>query len=317
MRRTLSIRINGGIGNQLFQYAAGFALSRAWDARLDLDIPPKKHEQFFGHPRKFALDEFAISGRPLPFNPFTRLLASRNKSFFWFLRPLRRCVSVGLLDEMPGMPFDPALLHTPPAYRHVSLWGYWQSYKWAEQCEGMLRTELRFKNPPAGKNAKMLERIRNCDCAISLHIRRGDYLKINGAPLLCLDYYRSAIHEMVSRVQADAKPEQLNSQIPPARITFFVFSDDIPWCKKELPQLFSVFPLSSFHLPLCFVDHNDEAHPHEDLRLMSACRHHIVASSSFSWWGAWLNPESSKIVIRPSMGNEHAEYFPPEWYAVS
>lgn len=327
--KSIVARLNGGIGNQLFQYAAGFAMSMAWNVPLVLDLPPARREQFLGHPRKFALGEFAITSNIVPFNRFQRLLASRQKCLSRLLWPVRKLLSLELVDEVPGHPFDESLLRGRPTARHVSLWGYWQSYKWAEQYEEALRNELRFRNEPIGENAKMLEQIRSCECAISLHVRRGDFLKVGGAPVLSMEYYRNAISEMVLQIAADQKSEyskiqlqriwrsqndrafHLKSKISSQEFAIFVFSDDIPWCKQELPQLFSVFPFSGLHFPLFFVDLNDEAHPHEDLRLMSACLHHIVANSSFSWWGAWLNPKEDKIVIRPPVMSSQNELYPP------
>jgi len=323
MDKYISVRTNGGLGNQLFQYAAAYALSRAWSYRLVIDLPPSKHEQFLGHPRKYALDEFTISGRPAPFTPFTRLLASRNNSFSWFLQPLRKLMSVGLLDEMPGKPLDPALLHTPPGYQHISFWGNWPSYQWAKQCEEELRNELRFKKEPAGENAKILERIRGCECAVSLHVRRGDYLEFTGPQVLAIGYYRNAFSVLCERIHASSVKLPPNSDSVsavsqssgPSAISFFVFSDDISWCREALPPVLAGAQFSAFGLQtsLFFVDNNDESRPHEDLRLMSSCSHHIVANSSFSWWGAWLNPDKGKIVVRPAMGNEHVDSYPPSW----
>jgi hypothetical protein len=93
--------------------------------------------------------------------------------------------------------------------------------------------------------------------------------------------------------------------------TFFVFSDDIPFCKEHLPT----------DENYVFVDHNGETEAHEDLRLMSSCRHHIIANSTFSWWGAWLNPNPAKLVLAPDRWLDpkvpHSDLFPPAWHRVS
>ena len=134
-----------------------------------------------------------------------------------------------------------------------------------------------------------------CPLAVSLHVRRGDYVsdpKTKAILGVCsLDYYRAAIAHIAERIESPA---------------FFVFSDDIAWAKANLEIPF----------PCEYVDHNQGQQSYNDMHLMSLCKHHIIANSSFSWWGAWLNPRKDKIVIAPEnwfANNEDAkDLIPPE-----
>ena len=292
----LRVRLNGGVGNQLFQYSAGYALAQRWRKKLEIEIPRESLQNFHGHPRPYALDSFAITAAPKPFQPFYRFATSRSTWLIPILDPLRKSLSITLIDETPAKQTLPSLLSEPEPSGNISLSGYWQQPDVLPLIEEKLRLELAFKRPALDSNRLMLEMILKDPCAVSLHVRRGDYLKIQDAPLLSLDYYRSSISQMIDRIRSLHPPDQTQS-IVHTSISFYIFSDDMPWCRAYLPQLFPApaSPNVSHH----FVDINNEENAAEDLRLMSSCRHHIVAKSSFSFWGAWLNPSPSKIVIQP------------------
>ncbi len=141
----------------------------------------------------------------------------------------------------------------------------------------MIRKDLVLKVPPAGRNAEMLREIQACE-AVAVHIRRGDYVSnpvtaaVHGA---CgMDYYREGLSRLDQVV---------------TRPHLYVFSDDIPWVRENL---------KTSH-PVTYVDHNSADEPCEDLRLMSACKHFVIANSSFSWWGAWLSAFPGKRVVAP------------------
>jgi hypothetical protein len=179
----------------------------------------------------------------------------------------------------------------------IYLLGYWQVYNIAEKMAAQLRREFAFLEKPTGRNLDVLHQIESVENPVSLHIRRGDYtLQVEGNVALPMDYYIQAIEYL--RAQASDS-------------TFFIFSDDIEFARRNIGT----------GIRTVFVDHNDSFSAHEDLRLMSSCRHHIIANSSFSWWGAWLNPRSDKIVLAPRqwlVGN-HPHYddlFPPSWKLV-
>jgi hypothetical protein len=153
--------------------------------------------------------------------------------------------------------------------------GYWQAHQFPYSMEQSLRREFAFRDAPSLKDIAILNQIRSCESPISLHIRRGDYtLEAEGNHALPISYYKNAIRRVRERF---------------ANPTFFVFSDDIEFARENLPK----------EEDMIFVDHNSDMSAHEDLRLMSSCRHHIIANSTFSWWGAWLNANLDKLVCVP------------------
>ena len=176
-------------------------------------------------------------------------------------------------DSLAGT-WLPEILRTPA---DVYLQGYWQSEQYFKPVEQLIRDDLRLKHAPAGENLALAQAIGAVD-AVSVHVRRGDYASKpqleNLLGLLPPEYYQRA-----GQTIAAARPSA----------EFFVFSDDPEWARRNL----------RFERPVHFVAHNGPEAPHEDLRLMSLCRHHIVANSSLSWWGAWLCAIAEKIVVAP------------------
>lgn len=156
------------------------------------------------------------------------------------------------------------------------LLGYWQSERYFHHIAPLLRTELSRPEPIDDVNQTVVSEMDGT-MAVSLHIRRGDYvsnprtLMVHGT--CSLDYYQAAARYVADRVGE-----------PP---TFFVFSDDPEWTRENLKLPFA----------MRFISHNPVEDPSLDLRLMSHCQHHVIANSSFSWWGAWLNPSDQKIVV--------------------
>ena len=319
----IGIRINGGLGNQLFQYAAALALAKQWKCPIVIEPPRKCKEQFLARPRIFALNEFSLSAKiqrlPLPINILWRLLTRGSGSDL--IRWIRRLLSIEIIEEKHGNRFDGALLENPPHSHYTLLRGYWQTVRWAERVETELRKELQpIKDlSPASQVAQ--KQIRSSTPSVSLHVRRGDYLQINGATTLPGSYYKKAILEMIGLLTArqtwsdsPTKHHDGSTVVEPySTILFFVFSDDIPWCRNVLPSVLESRPASTARIQvrLEFVDANDEEHAVDDLRLMAACDHHIIANSSFSWWGAWLNVAPGKIVMAPKYWMQSADsHFP-------
>lgn len=173
--------------------------------------------------------------------------------------------------------------------------GYWQSEKYFHDVASVIRNDFTFKNPLTRQNAELAVQIGQ-ENAVSLHVRRGDYVKnpkTTATHGLCsLDYYQAAIRYICDRVEQPY---------------FFIFSDDIAWVKKHLKM----------NLPCRYVDHNHGAESYNDMHLMSLCRHCIIANSSFSWWGAWMNRYVDKIVVVPQRWfanhNNVKDLFPSGW----
>jgi hypothetical protein len=161
-----------------------------------------------------------------------------------------------------------------------------------------IRTDFAFRQPLTGLNVEIAQEIAVVN-SVSLHIRRGDYasnpktLSTHGT--CSLAYYKEAIRKIIERVESPH---------------LFVFSDDIDWARDNL----------NIDLPIRYVDHNRDSESFNDMRLMSLCRHHIIANSSFSWWGAWLNPHEDKIVVAPNNwfanSNNTKDLLPTGWFAL-
>jgi hypothetical protein len=174
-----------------------------------------------------------------------------------------------------GLEFDPAMLSIGAG---TYLDGYWQCERYFKDLAERIREDFKILTAPNEANAMMLQQILETE-AVSVHIRRGDYVsnpETNAVHGTCdLDYYVRAAELMKSRV---GRP-----------LRFFVFSDEPAWVRANL----------DLGAEMTFIEHNGPNADYEDMRLMSACKHHIIANSSFSWWGAWLNPSPNKLVVAP------------------
>ena len=254
--------VMGGLGNQMFQYAAGRALSLRSDKGLRLDLgwfdSPPAHLT----PRRYELDCFQIHAELCSVYPPTR--AERIRELFG--------VSPRVWSEVPFR-FEPRML---AAADNVRLVGYWMDERYFQEFSSELRGDFAFHDSLSGRNRELAERIRS-ETAVSVHVRRKDYVtnrtvaKFHGS--LDLDYYLAAGQRIIDDVR---DPH------------FFIFSDDPDWCRANL----------DLGGRTTYVDHNSRGS--DDLRLMSMCSHHVIANSSFSWWGAWLNPRDEKLVVAPA-----------------
>jgi hypothetical protein len=176
----------------------------------------------------------------------------------------------------------------------VFLWGgFWQTEKYFQDFANIIREELAPKLPSLSvESLNMAKEIKE-HLSIAVHVRRTDYAIAVKLGILPMDYYEHA-------------KRSLTKIFPAAR--YYVFSDDVEWCNRE----FTVFP--NAHV----VEHTGEIGCHEDLWLMSQCQHNVIANSTYSWWGAWLNDNPHKIVIAPErwFAGEHLntqDLIPDKW----
>jgi hypothetical protein len=188
--------------------------------------------------------------------------------------------------------FNPSMLSLPD---NVYVEGYWCSEKYFKDIEAIIREEFTFREPPHGRNLELAKEIEENE-SVSVHVRRGDYVadeKAGKTHGTCgQKYYRECV-QYVRRKRKSPK--------------FFVFSDEPLWCRQNL----------AFMKPATFVDGN-ALEPWEDMRLMSLCHDNIIANSTFSWWGAWLNGHDEKVVIAPKKWYAGKKFdpddiFPPGW----
>ncbi len=290
-------KLIGGLGNQLFQYAVGRAVSLQNRSELVLDDSP-----FIEYTdRKYSLDSFAIPQR-FPSEEEASIIRSslaaenvvpEKRRFFLnkFFRRARQ-QNLKIIKESRFPHFEPEILALPP---NVYLDGYWQSARYFQQIEEVLRKDLQLIKPLSPYSLNLRSQIMQKE-AVSLHIRRADYISssyiLNLIGICEPPYYHQAISEILQRV-------------PKAH--FFIFSDEPGWAKANLK-------LPEAHT---LVEPPAPTKDYEDMILMSNCQHHIIANSTYSWWGAWLNPSKSKVVIAPkkwfNSWPDHVDLFLPNW----
>jgi hypothetical protein len=320
----VATRLCGGLGNQLFQFAAGRSLAQRCGARLVLDATvftlPQERRKFALAPYPLdadvVLDGYAYSPtRPvviLPRPPGTkerpdgivdRIAYRLARSGIRIEGAFAAAVSSFryVTRQPPGLRlFAEKTFDYDPAFTtrgaHTYLDGYWQSERYFSDSRNVIRRELTLPYQPNAANAPWLERIMGSN-AVCVHVRRGDYLAADHLAehgICAASYYEHAMRLVAERVE--------NPQ-------FFVFSDDLAWSRRHIAGP-----------DIAFVDANPVAAAHDELRLMAACRHHIIANSSLSWWGAWLAQHDSQVVIGPdpwfSARKETPDLFPKSWLAL-
>jgi hypothetical protein len=287
------LRESEGLGNQLFQYAAVRYYAKRYGAEIKIAVHP--NATCNGYPRPCQLQHFSIQAPMEERTLWGRFLCTDKPWLKAVSDPFRKVFRIQVCNEQIQDRFC-FLRDLPlqPTVKTLYLWGYFQTYLMVEAVADELRLDLRFGQVASGKNLEVLKQIRSSKHPVSLHVRRGDsVLPAEGKVVLPMEYYSDAISLFKQRL---------------AGPTFFVFSDDLPFVKENLPR----------DPKVVFVGHNDTFTAHEDLRLMSACQHHIIANSTFSWWGAWLNPRPDKMVIAPrnwyvDKDSYNINLCPPDW----
>ena len=263
------VRVTGGLGNQMFQYAMYKSLEKkgklvkldsksfyetkkehnGYELERIFDIKPNK-------PTKEDLEKFDE-------NNISTLLKIKRKLFG----------DKKFVYDTKEYVFNKDVYKLKNSYLN----GYWQSIKYFEGIENDIKKDFRFKNQLDNKNLEILNEIENSN-SISILIRRGDYMSPENYNMYgCIatpTYYKKAIKVIEEKVENP---------------TFFVFSNDMDWVKKNIQINSRVF----------YIDINSGNGSYKDMQLMSNCKHNIIANSSFSWWGAWLNENKNKIVIAP------------------
>jgi hypothetical protein len=266
-------RIHGGLGNQMFQYALGRRLSLATGLPLRFETGSRNPSPL----GRFYLDRFPIAGQRAPAIESALRWRARARLLEAPLHAAglsRRLIRLHRVYVQRSLDFDPAVLQI----RHpVYLVGHWQSERYFSDIAATIRADFTPLGGPKTASAALLADIARAE-SVCVHVRRGDYASnphLAAAQGVCgMDYYDAARRYIETRVHSPH---------------FFVFSDDIPWCRNAFQAWCNT----------TFVAHNRVDEPHEDLRLMVQCRHFITGNSTFSWWAAWLGSHSSKHVITP------------------
>lgn len=294
----ICVNINGGLGNQMFQYACGRALAFSNQTSLILDLSSlqKNTNTSETTKRSFELsDVFKIE------------VAEACVGDLKILKPiLYRAINVLAFKlGFKGIQISKYFIENEFSYNHnikkvgkdCFLSGYWQSPKYFDSIASLIRDEFAFQKPLDANNLEISSLIKRVN-SISLHIRRTDFQITNSNDthgICSLDYYDKAV-KFISDKLTDPH--------------FFVFSDDINWAKENLKLPYK----------LTFISGNNGGKSYIDMQLMSICKHNIIANSSFSWWGAWLNSNTTKIVIAPKiwfaneiLNNQTTDLIPEEW----
>jgi hypothetical protein len=284
------------MGNQMFQYAFGKYLATKYQTILKVDIHSlldrTPHKKFFVF-RDYDLDIFNLEvpvATRHEVNGFTKKINS-----FFPDRIVNRLIGVkpSCIIE-PHFHFSQKIFETTD---NSYLEGYWQSEKYFKPIsEDLKRNDFSFKSPLSQASEELARQIGNCN-AVCVNVRRGDFLVTPLHGTCSPEYYKKG--EAIIASQID-NPH------------FFVFSDEIEWCRENL----------SFNNTVTYVGHEYAGYKFQDyLRLMSICKHFIIPNSTFAWWAAWLNTNAHKIVIAPKrwFANDNLDtkdMLPPDWMAI-
>jgi hypothetical protein len=269
------VKLMGGLGNQLFQYAAGRSLAQKRGTSVVFDTTFLNKQTDAWTKRQFELAVFSFQPKFLPVAEVSGFQVMQDNAlrrvadgYFPFL------FSKHYFKEKK-FAFDPNVLTQRD---NTLLDGFWQTERYFIEQEALIRSELKFSKPFDGLNADLAKRIQASQSA-AIHVRRGDYILNKTTQAFhgsCdIDYYKRAVADLSSRI---------------SDLDWYVFSDDATWVKEQ----FQFLP------NMQAIDHNTGEQSYADMHLMSLCKHQIIANSSFSWWGAWLNANPSKRVIAPA-----------------
>lgn len=296
------VKLKGGLGNQMFQYAFAIALEQQWHDEILLDFSYFKETSIENSIiRPYELGVFQGECKPASDEDLGQIIDKSSRTLFekiawdWF-KINKYKPETNILRQKSAYIFEKKFL-TQPAYYYD---GYFQNEKYFKHCRSELLKCFSLKEPLEDKNAEILEQIKSTN-SVSIHIRRGDYVTLESANTLhglcSLDYYEKAVEYIAKKVGNSGKTPH-----------FFVFSDDIEWVRANL----------KIDYPNIMIDFNQQ-NCHFDLELMKNCKHNIVANSSFSWWGAWLNENPDKIVIAPKKWlatSQKCDIVPIEWVKI-
>jgi Glycosyl transferase family 11 len=267
------IKIIGGLGNQMFQYAAAKALSLEKKQQLVIDTTTFDNYKL----HQFGLKNFATR---LTFYNFISKTRAKLHNFF------------GNFTVYKEKQFN----YNPDFFAQntssIYLEGYFQSERYFKKYENIIRTDFHITEPLKEKTIALINKMKY-ENAVSIHIRRGDYLQ-------------HAVHNTDKTEYYSLATQYLETKI--SNPVYYLFSDDMTWVKNNFKTNFETH----------YVDFNDASTNYEDLKLMSSCKHNIIANSSFSWWGAWLNSNPDKIVIAPQkwfndQSRDYSDVLPENW----
>lgn len=288
-------KLKGGLGNQMFQYATGFSLALKNKTQHKIDISTYDN-QTRDTPRKFALNVFTIT------SPIALSEEIKSVTHFNIFEKCTNYINQKIFRNF-YTDFHPTLFtkieRKLQSGQSVYLDGNFQSEKNFIEYSTQVKSEFTFKKEFFSDKVKDFSEVMNKEESVSIHIRRGDYVqdpKTHTYHGVCpISYYLEAVKQIKHKI---------------TNPTFYIFTDDPQWVQDNAAQLPSHINISKHFLK-----------DHEEMFLMTQCKHNIIANSSFSWWGAWLNKNSDKIVIAPTQWvkkqpNPHPNIIPTAWIKI-
>lgn len=284
------VKVMGGLGNQMFQYALARALlKQGKDVQLDLsyyeNIP--KEDTI----RKFELNKFGII-----------INKASKKDILKFCNAYQYTLEI--LGKVLGGDWSNRIVEKEQCYnskiftyQNKYLVGYWQNEKYFTNIRNELLNDFNFnKLKISQKNDELRQEILRTEKAVAIHVRGGDYLHSNIASIyggICTrEYYQKAFSYLEDRL---------------GEVKYYLFTNDFKWTNDNIV---------SDKKNVRVIDWNSEQDGWIDMYLMSLCKHNVIANSSFSWWAAWLNQNEKKIVIAPTywtQGHKSDDIVPEDW----
>jgi len=259
------VKIIGGLGNQMFQYAYAKSLEqKGYEVKIDISAfkTYKLHDGY-------QLNKYNIDLKKSTEEEKNKYYS--NTIFSKILRKIGVESSKAIKEK--SLLYDETFLNIEDD-NYIE--GYFQSEQYFKNIRDILIEQFTIKQEVSNYTKEINNKIALSKNSCSIHIRRGDFVNttnINIHGSCNLEYYKKAIKYLENKME---------------NISYFIFSDDIAWCKKNIETKNAIF-----------IDNEEKRIPHEDIYLMSLCSHNIIANSSFSWWGAWLNQNENKMVIAP------------------
>ena len=282
------VKLSGGLGNQMFQYAAGLSAAQRLNTTVKMDQSWFDNLNEKDTPRFYELDNFSLKQDFI--NP---------KQYYFVNEPLKnRLLSLGKVRlssyKEPHFEYDN---NFKKIKNNTYLEGYFQTEEYFKNIRPIILDNFSIKKEPSVKSKEIIN-IAHKNESVSLHVRRGDYVTNQNAArfhgIMGEEYYKKAISIMNKKIK---NPK------------YFIFSDEINWVKNN------------FDLPKgsVFVNHNKSGI--EDMRIMIECKHNIIANSSFSWWGAWLGQNKDKKVVAPKVWfldnkTDTSDIIPSRWQKI-
>lgn len=267
------VKLIGGLGNQLFQYATAKALALHKGQELYID--------------KSAFNNYELRAYGLHnFNVKVKIYKQPSK----IIRKLLVKFGVNTNYKEQSFAYNSELFKIKS--KNILLDGYFQCEKYFSEFRTEILKDLKIVSPLKKETQEQLKNIAKVN-SVSIHIRRGDYLQNEKHNTSKEDFYKDAMALIENKIENPV---------------YFMFSDDMEWVKTNFKT----------NVETVYIDFNDANTDYEDLKLMTACKHNIIANSSFSWWAAWLNTNENKTVIAPQQwfndeSQDYSDVIPNTW----